>query len=264
MGAMPNSVPSGLAADFVGKPAAGAMHFGVVTMVYPSGTTSLEDVSFTVEPGEIVAIVGPSGCGKSTLLRLAAGLEQATSGQVEVNSENLGYVFQDANLLPWRSVLKNVELFAELDRRPVGERRHQALEVLQLVGLEGFEHQYPGELSGGMRMRASLARTLVTHPQICLFDEPFGALDELTRAQMHDEVLQLHQQIGFTGLLVTHSISEAVYLASRVLVMSGRPGRLLADFKVPLPFPRDQSMQFDPAYAESCRAIQLILRGEKP
>lgn len=264
MGAVPIAPPGSPALRMSDLPAAGAMQFSNVSMVYPNGTTSLLDVSFTVSPGEIVAIVGPSGCGKSTLLRLAAELESATRGRVSVNSSNLGYVFQDANLLPWRSVLKNVELFAELDRRPVSERREQALEALKLVGLEGFEQHYPGELSGGMRMRASLARTLVTHPQICLFDEPFGALDELTRAQMHDEVLQLHQQIGFTGLLVTHSISEAVYLASRVLVMSGRPGRLLADVRVPLPFPREQSMQFSAEYADSCRTIQHILRGEQP
>jgi NitT/TauT family transport system ATP-binding protein len=221
----------------------------------------LRETTFAVHPGEFVTVVGPSGCGKSTLLRIASGLNPATGGSVTVDRSSLGYVFQDATLLPWRNVLRNVELMAELEGVPKEERRRRALDAIRLVGLAGAESKYPKQLSGGMKMRASLARSLVLSPKVFLFDEPFGAVDEITRERLNDEVIKLFQLEGFAGLFITHSISEAVFLSTRVLVMSARPGHIVADFPVPFAYPRDPELRFDPAFAELSGRISHELRG---
>ena len=170
--------------------AASALRFDHVSMVFPDGTHAVDDVTLAVKPGEFVTIVGPSGCGKSTLLRIASGLETNTSGTIYVLRNSLGYVFQDATLLPWRTVGKNVELLAELQGMPKAQRQQAVAETIELVGLTGFEDKYPKQLSGGMQMRASLARSLVLDPRVFLFDEPFGALDEITRERLNGELLQ--------------------------------------------------------------------------
>jgi NitT/TauT family transport system ATP-binding protein len=202
---------------------------------FGDGTVALGGVDVRVLPGEFVSVVGPSGCGKSSVLRIASGLSGVSQGTVEVRTDKIGYVFQDPTLLPWRTVQANVELFAELRRRPREERRRRADDAIRLVGLTEFARHRPQALSGGMRMRVSVARSLTLQPELFLFDEPFGALDEITRERLNDELLQLFVTQGFTALFVTHSVTEAVFMSTRVLVMSGRPGRVLGDFAVPFP-----------------------------
>jgi NitT/TauT family transport system ATP-binding protein len=238
-----------------------ALTFDRLSMVFADGTKTLDDVSFSVRPGEFTTVVGPSGCGKSTLLRIASGLTTHTSGEVIVDRSSLGYVFQDATLLPWRTVSANVELLAELDGVDKAQRRQRAQEAIDLVGLKGFEKKYPKQLSGGMKMRASLARSLVLKPSIFLFDEPFGALDEITRERLQDELLSLFLHEGFAGLFITHSIYEAVYMSTRVLVMSARPGRIIADVAVPFAYPRLPELRFEPEFAELAGHVSGALRG---
>jgi NitT/TauT family transport system ATP-binding protein len=237
-----------------------ALAFEGVSMVFPNGTHALQDVSFSVDWGELVAIVGPSGCGKSTLLRIASGLERATAGKVSVGGRNLGFVFQDATLLPWRTVQANVELLGELHGLTKEERARRAKEAIEVVGLNGFERDHPKQLSGGMRMRVSLARTLTMNPEVALFDEPFGALDEITRGRLNDELLRLFILERFAGLFVTHSIPEAVFLAGRVIVMSGRPGRVLGEVAVPFSYPRAPERRFDPEFAKVAGQVSSLLR----
>ena len=237
------------------------LSFENIGMVFPDGTEALRDVSFSVDRGEFVTIVGPSGCGKSTLLKIASGLLDQTSGTVSVDRERIGYVFQDATLLHWRTVQKNVELFAELHGVGKDERRKLATDAINLVGLSGFENHYPKSLSGGMKMRASLARTLTLQPPVFLFDEPFGAVDEITREHLNDETQQLFQREGFAGLFITHSISEAVFMSTRVLVMSARPGRIVAEFDVPFEYPRSPDLRFDPDFAKLSGEVSHALRG---
>jgi NitT/TauT family transport system ATP-binding protein len=238
-----------------------ALAFNGVSMTYPDGTHALRETSFSVSPGEFVTVVGPSGCGKSTLLRVASGLNPPTTGSVDVDHSSLGYVFQDATLLQWRTVERNVELLAELEGVNKADRRRQVAEAIALVGLQGFESKYPKQLSGGMKMRASLARSLVLDPKVFLFDEPFGALDEITRERLNDELLALFQRKGFASLFITHSIYEAVFLSTRVLVMSARPGRIVGDFTIPFPYPRSPELRFDPAFAELSGEVSHVLRG---
>lgn len=230
-------------------------------MIFPDGTEALREISFSVDRGEFVTVVGPSGCGKSTLLKIASGLLDNTSGSVDVDRDRIGYVFQDATLLHWRTVLRNVELFGELHGVPKDERRKLATEAIELVGLSGFENHYPKSLSGGMKMRASLARTLTLKPPVFLFDEPFGAVDEITREHLNDETQQLFQREGFAGLFITHSISEAVFMSTRVLVMSARPGRIVAEYEVPFEYPRSPELRFDPEFAALSGEVSLALRG---
>ena len=237
------------------------LSFENIGMVFPDGTEALRDVSFSVDRGEFVTIVGPSGCGKSTLLKIASGLLDQTSGTVAVDRERIGYVFQDATLLHWRTVQKNVELFAELHGVAKADRRKLATDAIELVGLSGFENHYPKSLSGGMKMRASLARTLTLQPPVFLFDEPFGAVDEITREHLNDETQQLFQREGFAGLFITHSISEAVFMSTRVLVMSARPGRIVAEFDVPFDYPRHPDLRFDPDFAKLSGEVSHALRG---
>ena len=241
----------------------GALQFDNVGMTFPDGTDALENVTLSVAPGEFVTVVGPSGCGKSTLLRIASGLETQTQGSCAVDRDSIGYVFQDATLLPWRTVQRNIELLAELHGETKAECQRRAQDAISLVGLDGFADKYPRQLSGGMRMRASLARSLVMKPRIFLFDEPFGALDEITRERLNDELLGLFQREGFAGLFITHSISEAVYMSTRVLVMSPRPGRITASFDIPFAYPRDHDLRYSPEFAELCGQVSHALRGDQ-
>jgi NitT/TauT family transport system ATP-binding protein len=240
------------------------LSFDDVAKTFPDGTHALDGVSLSVRRGEFVSIVGPSGCGKSTLLRLAAGLDEATSGSVEVAGDDLGYIFQDATLMPWRTVLSNVELLGELDGIARDARRELALDAIRTVGLEGFENHYPKALSGGMRMRVSIARSLTLNPSVFLFDEPFGALDEITRERLNEETLRLFLSERFAGLFITHSIYEAVFLSTRVLVMSPRPGRIVAEFDVPFAYPRPPELRFGAEFAELTGAVSGALRGSFP
>ena len=241
--------------------ATGYLSFDRIGMVFPDGTEAIRDVSFGVDKGEFVTVVGPSGCGKSTLLKIASGLLDPTRGSVLVDRERLGYVFQDPTLLPWRTVQQNVELLPELHGMGRAERAALATRAIETVGLKGFEHHYPKSLSGGMRMRCSLARTLTLNPPLFLFDEPFGAVDEITREHLNEETQRLFVSEGFAGLFITHSISEAVFLSTRVLVMSARPGRIVAEFDVPFPYPRNPDLRFQPEFARLSGELSHALRG---
>ena len=237
-----------------------SLGFEGIGMTFPDGTHTLQDISFSVDRGEFVTVVGPSGCGKSTLLKIASGLLEPTKGSVIVDRDRLGYVFQDATLLPWRTVMANVELLAELHGVAKEERRRLAQDAIDLVGLSGFENYYPKNLSGGMKMRASLARTLTLKPPLFLFDEPFGAVDEITRESLNEETQLLFQREGFAGLFITHSISEAVFMSTRVLVMSAKPGEIIAEFEIPFEYPRSPALRFEPEFARLSGEISLALR----
>lgn len=236
-----------------------ALAFQHVGLTFENGTHALDGIDIAVRPGEFVSLVGPSGCGKSTLLRLAAGFEHPTAGTVSVATGKLGYVFQEATLLPWRSVLRNVELPAELAGVDKAIRRAAAREALELVGLTGFENHKPAQLSGGMRMRASIARALTGAPELFLFDEPFGALDEITRQRLNEEVSGLYRRSGFTGVFVTHSVAEAVFMSTRVVVLTGRPGRVAADIPVPLDFPRSPESRYTPEFGAVAAEVSAAL-----
>ena len=238
-----------------------ALSFEGIGMIFPDGTEALRGVTFSLAKGDFVTVVGPSGCGKSTLLRIASGLLEPTAGSVGVDRDRLGYVFQDATLLPWRTVRQNVELFAELHGLSPAERRSRSTEVIDLVGLNGFENHYPKSLSGGMKMRASLARTLTLRPPVFLFDEPFGAVDEITREYLNEETQRLFLSEGFAGLFITHSIREAVFMSTKVYVMSARPGRIVASFDVPFGYPRQPELRFDPDFALLNGEVSHALRG---
>jgi NitT/TauT family transport system ATP-binding protein len=237
-----------------------------VEKTYANGTIALADVSFEVYEGQFVSLVGPSGCGKSTLLRVIAGLGPISAGEVLVEGlspkrarqekADTAFVFQDPTLMPWRSVLGNVELPLELRCVQPGERRRVALEALETVGLSEVARSYPRELSGGMRMRVSLARALATHPRLLLMDEPFGALDEITRQRLNGELLRICALAGWTVVFVTHNVFEAVFLSSRILVMSRRPGRVVAEVAVDLPYPRVPELR---SSAEYSRIVGVVV-----
>jgi NitT/TauT family transport system ATP-binding protein len=228
---------------------------------FPNGVVALDDVSFAVAPGEFVSLVGPSGCGKSTALRLIADLTKADAGAVKWPGAKppLGFVFQDAALLPWASVEKNVRLPLELAGLDDAKIKARTAETLELVGLSAFAKSYPRELSGGMRMRVSIARALAAEPAILLMDEPFAALDELTRERLNDDLRKLWAAKNLTIVFVTHSIYESVYLASRVIVMSPRPGRVVADIAMPEPKTRAPDYRLTPIYGERCRQLRAAL-----
>ena len=224
---------------------------------------ALQDISFQMRRGEFVCLVGPSGSGKSTLLRLIAGLLRPTAGQILLDdrpirgpSPRVGIVFQASNLMPWRTVLDNVALPLELRGVPKARRYEMARKQIGLVALDGFEHHYPHQLSGGMQQRAAIARTLVQNPELMLLDEPFGALDALTREYLNQELLRIHRLEEVTILMVTHAIHEAVWLADRVLVLSQRPGVLKADIPIPLPRPRDEAILTDPRYLTLVKQVR--------
>ncbi len=236
------------------------LDFKDVALQYKTGTVALEHVDLTVKRGEFVTVVGPSGCGKSTLLRIASGLEKATAGTASIATNRIGYVFQDATLLPWRDVQSNIELLAELNKQPAADRKRKADAAIDLVGLRGFEKNLPRELSGGMKMRASLARSLTLDPELFLFDEPFGALDEITRERLNDELIKLFTDTKFGGLFITHSVSEAIYISTRVVVMSGRPGKVVDTFDVPFDMPRDPEIRYTGEFAELVGKVSHALR----
>lgn len=243
-------------------------------MKYPDGTLALANVSLDVGAHEMVAIVGPSGCGKSTLLRLAAGLLRPTAGVIELAGvepaaarragHDIAFVFQFPTLMPWRTVRRNVELPLELRGASAAERAAAARQRIELVGLADFAESYPAQLSGGMQMRVSLARALVTRPDLLLLDEPFGALDEITRQELNEALLDLWLRDRWAALFVTHNVVEAVFLSRRVFVMSARPGRMVAEFDVAFPYPRLPGLRADPAFAALAGRIGDCLRGTHP
>jgi NitT/TauT family transport system ATP-binding protein len=233
--------------------------FDDVSHVFPDGTEVLRDVNLAVKKGEFIAIIGPSGCGKSTLLRLASGLLKPSSGRVQCERKGIGFVFQEPTLLPYRNILANVELFAEFEGLAKKERRQLAMDALNRVGLVGFEQKYPKTLSGGMKMRASLARSLVLRPSLFLFDEPFAAVDEITRHRLNHDLIALFTRDRFATLFVTHSVAEACFLAERVVVMSARPARILAEVELPFPFPRANELRFEPEFIERTREVAVRL-----
>ncbi len=224
---------------------------------------SLRPIDFSVDDGEFVVVVGPSGCGKSTLLKLIAGLLPPSEGEIRVESRvvtkphaDVGIVFQSPLLLPWRSVFRNVMMPVEVKGLPRAEYEERAHALLKMVGLEGFENKYPWQLSGGMQQRASICRALVHDPKIVLMDEPFGALDAMTRERMNVELQRIQRETGKTVLLITHSIPEAVFLADRVLVMSERPGAIAAVYDVTLPRPRSLDVLADPVFVALTQTIR--------
>ena len=253
-----------LSRQVIGLPNAAELGAGVsvtfnnVTKVYPSRDGSIEavdDVSLDVGRGEFVSLVGPSGCGKTTLLMMAAGLKSRTGGEILVGGQrvegpqtNTGIVFQDPTLLPWRSVLENVMLQVEIRKLDRDRFRKRALKLLESTGLGGFESSYPHELSGGMRQRVSLVRALIHEPPLLLMDEPFGALDAITRDQMNIDIQKLWMEQRQTVLFVTHSVSEALFLSDRVLVISPRPARIDMELAVELPRPRKLSDRESPDF----------------
>lgn len=220
---------------------------------------ALEAVDLEVVAGEVVAVLGPSGCGKTTLLSLLAGLLAPTTGTIEVGVAPVAYVFQEPALMPWRNVADNAGVLAEVGGVPEPERRRRVAETLKLVGLDDVAHALPHTLSGGMQMRASLARALVTEPALLLADEPFGALDEITRSRLDIELASLARRQGITTVMVTHSIDEAVLVADRVVVLGGRPGRVVADVAVPLGSDRTTHTRFDPQATElTAHLLELL------
>lgn len=227
---------------------------------FPDGTTALRDVNLNVSRGEFVAIVGPSGCGKSTMLRVVAGLQMPSAGVVDIGDDSVSFVFQDPTLLPWLSVIGNVELPLRIAGTDKNEIRSRATATLGEVGLADSLEKLPRQLSGGMRMRASVARALVTEPRLFLFDEPFAAVDEIKREHLNDMLLRIHAQRDFSALFVTHSVSEAVYLADRVIVLSGAPGRMVAEVGIDLPRPRPDDVRFDASFTRLCRTVSDALR----
>ncbi len=237
-----------------------ALRMTNISLTFADGTQALDNVNLNIQSGEFVTIVGPSGCGKSTLLRLASGLLAQTQGLCDVDRTSLGYVFQDPTLLPWRTVRRNVELNAELAGMDKPSRQKAANAAIELVNLTGNEDKYPKQLSGGMKMRCSLARSLVLQPNLFLFDEPFAALDEITREHLNDELLHLFQNQHFASLFITHSIQEAVFLSTRVLVMSARPGRIIAEHAVDFPYPRHPDIRYQSDFAEICGKISADLK----
>ena len=230
---------------------------------------ALDDVSLDVKEGEFFSIIGPSGCGKSTLIRIIAGLVPTYDGEVRIGPERVtaphpwvGMVFQEESTFPWRTTVGNVEFGLEMRDVPPAARRTKALEMLDLVGLRGFEHRYPSELSGGMKQRVAIARALVMEPKILLMDEPFGALDEQTRIILGEELLKIRDKLRQTIIFVTHNINESVQLSNRVMVMTARPGRVKAVFRIYLPHPRDSTIIASDKFGQLVGQVWGTLRDE--
>ena len=249
------------------------IHLQGVRKVYRRGREeflAISDASFDVMPGELVSLVGPSGCGKSTLLKILAGLHAHDGGEVRIGSaghsfdpsKDIGMVFQAPLLLKWRKILENVLLPAEILGLPAEASRNRAKDLLALVGLSGFEDKYPYELSGGMQQRAAIARALVHDPKLVLMDEPFGALDALTREKMNLELLRIWQEAGKTIIFVTHGISEAVFLGTRVVVLTAGPAKMADNFPIDLAYPRTLDMKTNARFGEYARRIYKLLGME--
>lgn len=242
-----------------------------LSLVFPGGVRALAGLDLRVREGEFVSIVGPSGCGKSTFLRLAAGLLTPTEGTVRTGGghdprdkrwrRQVAFVFQQPTLLPWRTVERNVALPIELRGEGGSAAAARVREKVRLVGLEEFTAAHPHQLSGGMQMRVSLARALVTAPGLLLLDEPFAALDDITRQRLNEELLALRDRQRFTALFVTHNVSEAVFLGERVLVMSARPGRFVEELRVPFAYPRGPELRAEAEFAALCGEVSAMLRA---
>jgi NitT/TauT family transport system ATP-binding protein len=230
---------------------------------FDGGLQAVADLSLGIGAGEFVSLLGPSGCGKSTILRIVAGLLQPTTGAVEwpQGRPELGFVFQEPTLMPWADALGNVRLPLDLEHVRRHDARDRAMQALARVGLAGFEHAYPRALSGGMKMRVSIARALAAGPKLLLMDEPFAALDELTRQALNDDLLRLWTEDGLTVIFVTHSVFESTYLSSRIVVMTPRPGTIAADIAMPPPTGRDQAYRLSPEFAENARKVSDALRA---
>jgi NitT/TauT family transport system ATP-binding protein len=248
-----------------------------VGKTFPNGTVALVGLDLEVRDGEFLSLLGPSGCGKSTALRIIAGLSEPTQGAVEwppaapaAESESrIGFVFQEPTLMPWTSVSSNVLLPLKLKGVAGGKAAARVAAALERVGLEKFASAYPRELSGGMRMRVSIARALVTEPALLLMDEPFAALDEITRFKLNNDLLQVWQTLHTTVVFVTHSVFESVYLSSRIVVMAARPGRVFTELAIDAPYPRDQNFRTSAEYAAFCRRAsdalaQAMAAGGEP
>jgi NitT/TauT family transport system ATP-binding protein len=223
---------------------------------------ALRAIDISVAPGEFISVVGPSGCGKTTFLRIVAGLEAATAGQVLIDGRavtgpgpNRGFVFQNDNLLPWRTVLGNAMIGPEVAGRAGVAEKRRTLDLLRLVGLEGFEDYHPRQLSGGMRQRVAIARALANEPGIILLDEPFGALDAQTKTRMHEFLLDVWRRTSTTMLMITHDIEEAIFLAGRIYIMQGPPGRFIRELPIELPSERHNDIRFDPKFSDYRRQI---------
>jgi len=236
--------------------------------VFSNGTVALQDLNLAIGDNEFVSLLGPSGCGKSTVLRLISRLGEPSAGAIAWPREHeadwrperdLGFVFQEPTLMPWATVFKNVLLPLKLAAVPKSEAADRVGEAIRQVGLAGFEHSYPRELSGGMKMRVSIARALVTRPKILLMDEPFAALDEITRFKLNNDLLGLWESQRWTVIFVTHSVFESVYLSSRIVVMAARPGRVIADMPIRAPYPRDETFRTSPLYGDICREVSATL-----
>lgn len=252
--------------DSTVQPALQVQHVSTVFSDQNGGLHALEDISFSVAPQEFVCVLGPSGCGKTTLLRALAGLLRPTRGEIIYQGQlldgpqaGIGLVFQKANLMPWRTVLDNILLPLQLQNVPLAAARGKARSLAEVVGLSGFEESLPRQLSGGMAQRVALARALVQDPHLLLLDEPFGSLDALTRERMGSELLQIWQHRRKTVVMVTHSISEALLLADRVLVLTPRPGRLCLDLRVDLPRPRSDETRYLPAFSALSRQVRAAI-----
>jgi NitT/TauT family transport system ATP-binding protein len=239
-----------------------------VSKQFRGGALALQDISIRIEKREFVTFLGPSGCGKSTLLKLVSGLVPATSGSLSVNGrvpakarDLMSFIFQDATLLPWRTVFENVGLGLELEHRPRAEREKKIRAMLELVGLTPVAQRYPRQLSGGMKMRVSIARALASRPEILLLDEPFAALDEMNRDRLNEELLRLYLEQHWTVLFVTHSVAEAVFLSTRVVVLAPHPGRVAHAVPIELPFPRTAETRLSRAYEECVANVSRLLRS---
>ncbi|SEC24827.1 NitT/TauT family transport system ATP-binding protein [Rhizobiales bacterium GAS191] len=240
-----------------------------VSKQFKNGVTALARLDLSVRSGEFLSLLGPSGCGKSTALRLIAGLEQRSAGRIEWaqgskgprGRPSIGFVFQDPTLMPWASVESNVFLPLRLENWSFRDAAPRIEEALALVGLADFKKAVPRELSGGMKMRVSIARALVTRPSLLLMDEPFAALDEITRFKLNDDLMRLKQEIGCTVVFVTHSIYESAYLSTRIAVMAARPGRIIAEIDIDAPLPRAEQYRREPAYLDACSKASDALHG---
>jgi NitT/TauT family transport system ATP-binding protein len=230
-----------------------------VGKTFDSGTVALAGLDLAIKDGEFVSLLGPSGCGKSTALRIIAGLSEASTGDVVAPRDNVGFVFQDPTLMPWATVAGNVMLPFDVGAAHNVDPQAAVAQALARVGLTDFAAAYPRELSGGMRMRASIARALVTEPRLLLMDEPFAALDEITRFKLNNDLLAVWQAMRRTIIFVTHSVFESVFLSQRILVLTSRPGRVFADIVIPAAYPRDERFRTSADYAGYCRQVSDAL-----
>ena len=239
-----------------------------VSKRYGSSPPVIEQINLSIDQGEFVSLIGPSGCGKSTLLKLISGLTGPSSGSILVDGQTpvqarkaISYIFQDATLLPWRTVSRNVGLGLELEHVSRETRKQRVESLIELVGLSHVVRAYPRQLSGGMKMRVSVARALATTPRLLLMDEPFGALDEMTRDRLNEELLRLRAEQNWTAVFVTHSVAEAVFLSTRIIVLAPSPGRIAQEITIPLPFPRTGATRENPQFESFVTEVSRALRG---